>query len=300
MLLARQYSATRISGKVLSLVFAFVILAASPALAVDQIDLRIVDSTQIQLLTLHDGSTLHGRIVEIGEDSISFKTETVAFTIPIAKITKLVSIPAQSVRDGKYWWPNPNRTRLFFSPTARMLRQGEGYFCDYYLFFPGFAVGLTDNITLGGGMSLFPGLGMSEQLFYFTPKIGVPVSGNFDLAVGALIIGLPDNEPTVGLLYGVSTVGSLDHSFTFGLGYGFADGELADKPAVMLGTDQRLTRRMAFVSENWVIPGVDDPLISNGIRFFGEKISVDLALITVLGSGAVFPGLPYIDFVYGF
>ncbi|UCE05773.1 MAG: hypothetical protein JSW07_19615 [bacterium] len=54
------------------------------------------------------------------------------------------------------------------------------------------------------------------------------------------------------------------------------------------------------MTENWLLPGVDNPLISYDMRFFGEKLSVDLALINVIGDGIIFPGIPYVDFVFNF
>ncbi|MCZ6819631.1 MAG: hypothetical protein O7G31_09090, partial [Calditrichaeota bacterium] len=69
---------------------------------------------------------------------------------------------------------------------------------------------------------------------------------------------------------------------------------------IMLGFERRTSRRTAFVSENWIFPGVDNPLISYGFRFFGEKIAVDLAFVNILGEDAIFPGIPYVDFIYNF
>ncbi len=57
---------------------------------------------------------------------------------------------------------------------------------------------------------------------------------------------------------------------------------------------------MALVSENWIFPGVDVPVVSYGFRFFGEKMAVDLALFNVLDDDAIFPGIPYVDFVWNF
>jgi hypothetical protein len=154
-----------------------------------------------------------------------------------------------------------------------MLKKGQGYFSDYMLFFPGVAYGFTDNFTFGGGMTLIPGVDIDDQVFYFTPKFGLKTSRNTNIAAGALILALPeiDNEsPVVGILYGVGT-------------FGDPDG-----------------RRVSFVSENWIFPEVDEPLVSAGFRFFGEGISVDLGLINVLGEDIFFPGIPWVDFVFNF
>ena len=146
---------------------------------------------------------------------------------------------------------------------------------------------------------------MSEQIYYFTPKIGLKAGEKIHVAAGALVIKVPDfddedESPLAGILYGVGTYGHPDASLTFGLGYGFVDNELADKPLILIGGEKRLSRRIGFVSENFIFPGVDNPMVSYGIRFFGEKLSVDLALWNTLGKDALFPGFPYIDFVYSF
>ncbi len=85
-----------------------------------------------------------------------------------------------------------------------------------------------------------------------------------------------------------------------GFGYGFVDSDVAKKPMIVVGGETRLSRRTAFVTENWIFPEVDQPLISYGFRFFGEKLSVDLALLNTIGADALFPGIPYVDFVVNF
>ncbi len=268
--------------------------------------LRVADSSFVQVITTVDKSSNVGRIISVGDKEIVFKAEFGTIVIPIEKIKEIKEVPAAAIKQGIYWFPNPNATRLYFSPTAFMLNKREGYFADYYVFFPGFAYGITNNITIGGGLSLIPGANMSEQIYYFTPKIGLKAGEKFHVAAGALVIKLPnikdesDEPPLAGILYGVSTFGHPDASLTFGLGYGFVDDELADKPLILIGGEKRLSRRIGFVSENFIFPGLDNPMVSYGIRFFGEKMSVDLALWNSLSHEAIFPGVPYIDFVYSF
>ena len=124
------------------------------------------------------------------------------------------------------------------------------------------------------------------------------------LLAGALVTKLSVVRYNAGILYGVGTYGTTETSITAGFGYGFVydddDSDTTDKPMLMLGGEKRLSKRTALVTENWLSPGVDQPLVSYGIRFFGEKLSVDLALITPLGADYIFPGMPYIDFVFHF
>ena len=290
-----------------SSVFLFTLILSLAAFGQEEADrftyLVIPDKNSMQILTLTDGSTILGRITEIRAKEVVFKTDVGDMTVPRTKISKLELVPARLIKKAKYWFENPNTTRLYFGPTARMLKKGDGYFSDYYLFFPSIAYGITDNFTFGAGMSIFPGLNINEQVFYFTPKIGLKASPNTNFAAGALIIALPedDNKSTlVGILYGVATFGSPDADLTVGLGYGFVEDQLAEKPMIMIGGEKRISRRVSFVSENWMFPGVDEPVVSYGFRFFGDGLSVDLALVNALGKDIFFPGLPWVDFVVNF
>jgi hypothetical protein len=161
---------------------------------------------------------------------------------------------------------------------------------------------------MGIGITIFPGIGMDNQFLFFTPKVGFPAGENLDFAVGALAFQTPDFDEDdddddsylIGVLYGSGTVGSADNSLSLSLGYGFVEDEMANKPLVIFGGEWRVARRMSLVTENWVIPEVDPVVISYGARFFGEGIAIDLAFLNVANEDAIFPGIPYIDFVYNF
>ena len=267
--------------------------------------LTVLEPGRFQLLLTVGGERHAGRVVEVGAGEVRFETDEATLVIPIDRILSVQEIPASDIRNGQYWFPNPNATRLFFAPTARMLPRGEGYFADYYMFFPSVAFGVSEHVTVGAGMSLFPGVGLDEQLIFFTPKVGFAASETTHLAVGALFVQVPqwddgdsgESRSTVGILYGVGTYGSANSSATVGLGYGFEDGDLASRPMIMVGGEHRVSRRLSLVSENWVFPGVDQPLVSYGVRILGERLSVDLGFATPLGEDALFPGIPYVDFV---
>jgi hypothetical protein len=258
--------------------------------------LRVVDSTRIQVITMRDGSSLVGRIVSVRPDTVDFQMGIGRVPVAVRDIREITEADSGRMHGGRYWFPNPNLTRLFFAPTGQMLKKGEGYFADYELFFPGFAFGVTDNLSIGGGMSIFPA-GLDEQVYYVTPKVGVSFGEQLHLAAGLLFAGTGGG--TGGVYYGVGTVGDDDASATIGLGYGFAGGDIESKPVAMLGGEKRVSRRIALVTENYRLPISDDNLVySFGIRFMGEKLTTDLAIFNVVGSGVI--GLPYVDFVFKF
>src|SRR6266550_4072420 len=290
------------SSALLLLAFALIAGAttAAPVGAQDSAGIRqrlhVVDSTKIQVITMRDGSSLVGRIVDVRPDTVDFQMGIGRVPVAIREIHDITESEAGRVHAGQYWFPNPNSTRLFFAPTGQMLKKGEGYFSDYELFFPGFAYGLTDNVTIGGGVSLFPA-DVEEQVYYLTPKVGISVSDKVHLAAGMLFAGTQGG--TGGIYYGVGTFGDGNASVTLGGGYGFAGGKIESKPVGMLGGEWRVARRIGLVTENYLLPVSDDNVLySFGVRFLGEKITTDLALVNVVGSGVI--GVPYVDFVFRF
>jgi hypothetical protein len=259
--------------------------------------LTVVDSTRLQVLTLKDGSTIFGRVVALNGDTASFQTSGAGtIQLPIASIREVKEVSSTDIHEGSYWFPNPNATRLFFAPTGQMLERGEGYVSDYLLFFPGIAYGVTDNITIGGGVSLLPAA-VDEQIYYLTPKVGFSVAERVHLAAGVLFAG--GRGGTGGIGYGVATFGDGNASASLGAGYGFAGGKIESKPVAMVGGEVRVSPRIGFVTENYLLPVSDNNVLySFGIRFMGDKLTTDLALFNVSGSEVI--GIPFVDFVFRF
>jgi hypothetical protein len=161
------------------------------------------------------------------------------------------------------------------------------------------AVGITDFLSISGGMSLFPGT--SSQLLYVAPKITPVHLEKFDFSAGALYISIPEEVEDAGIAYGVSTYGSEKASFTFGLGWGFTTGELENKPIIVLGGDVRLSDNFTLLTENWIPPDSDFALISLGLRFFGENLAADFGLVYPAGVDiGGFPFIPWLGFAYNF
>lgn len=259
--------------------------ATGPVLAVAP------DTSMRQLITLRDGSTVLGRITQSWGDSARVESMAGTLTLRRVNVASVKVVAASSIHDGVYWADDPNATRLFFAPTARMLKKGEGYVANHWIFLMDGYVGVTDRFTMGGAMTLLPTANMLQDNIYFlSPKVGLTQGERVSTAVGAFIGGAPFNDEvgsvnTFGIAYGVATWGGRDGAFTLGGGYGFAQGKLARNPLVMVGATRRLSRRLSFVTENWIFPNVQEhPLVSAGLRTIGESLSWDFAMVTVAGT----------------
>jgi hypothetical protein len=279
-----------------------IVAAQQPAPTPKPVAIRVADSTQVQVVRLRNGSSIVGRVTEMNADTVRFAAIGGTLALPRGEIVELREVAPSAMRNGEVMPVNPNATRLFFAPTGRMLSRGEGYFNDSYLFLMSVQGGLSSRFNLGGGLSVLPLDDFSDNALFITPKIGVVATPKFNLAVGALagfVGGLMDEgeDASFGVLYGVGTVGSPDASITFGTGLAYAAGQFADRPVAMLGAETRLGRRVSFVTENYLIPNDDvTAVISYGLRFFGEKLSADLAFWNAPGNVTVFPGIPYVAF----
>ena len=253
------------------------------------------------LVVLVDGTEITGVVQKSTEKEIVIRTFLNAvMTIPRDSIA---SIEALSGR--KYLRRDPNVSRLLFAPTARALGNGKGYFADYYLFFPFVAVGVGSHVNLAGGVSLIPGA--DGQLVYLAPKVTFHEAETISVAGGIIFSKFlgdgADDIPSFGMAYGVTTLGSTETALTVGLGLGFVDGDFADSPALMIGGEIQMSGTTKLISENYFIFGRDNfQLLSGGIRFFGRKLAVDIAMITspdfLEGDG--FPFIPFVGFAYNF
>ena len=164
------------------------------------------DTTVLQVLDLRDGSTLYGRIVEVGPP--------VRFRLTSGQVILLDPVTIREVRlsrgrvvDGRVWEPDPNPTRLFFAPTARTTPAGSGYISVYQVVVPFLSFSLTDALMLAGGTPLVGGFG-GRRPFWVAPKLRVVDTGQLTAAVGVWSISTGDADDGIfSLVYGVATLG---------------------------------------------------------------------------------------------
>lgn len=281
-----------------------VLFGAARAIDAQLPDTSRAPSGPSHVLRTRDGSLFLGRLLAESADSVHFLTIGGEIAVVRSDVVELRPLPARLVRQGQYWAPDPNDTRLFFAPTGRMLAKGDGYFSDTDLLLLNFVGGVTPRFTMGGGFSIIPSQNPQNNVIYITPKFGVIQSERINVAVGALVgfagfeeMTEDDWERNFGIVYGVSTFGTPEGSFTVGSGLAYTGNGFVDRPVVMLGGSRRAGRRYSLVTENYIFPSSDNrALITYGVRLLGEKLSVDLAWANFVAreSQFLFPGFPYI------
>ncbi len=253
------------------------------------------------ILELQNGETYLVTILEETEAVLRVRTEDgIEMSIPKDRVVSREDVTVEPGRE-IYTFKDPNSTRLFFTSTGRTLKRGQGYFSDYYIFFPMVAVGVTDYFTMAGGMSLFPG--GESQIIYFAPKIGVFQTDKLDVAIGTLYFNMTSFDyDGVGILYGVGTYGSEDQAITFGAGWGYVAGEdVSNEPIIMIGGELRISKSLKLLTENWIPPTGDVWMLTGGIRFLGRQLAADLGFMYPAGAETSgFPFIPMVSFAYNF
>jgi hypothetical protein len=151
-------------------------------------------SDSLVSVELRDGTILRGTIVEQDETIMVFLTIGGAEVRMLrASIVSIRPIRGRVV-DGVFQRFDPNYSRLLFAPTGRPLRKGDAYFSDFYVFFPGVAYGISDHLSIMGGMSIIPGISLTQQLFYIAPRLGWRPSDNVAVSVGALYASVLEED----------------------------------------------------------------------------------------------------------
>ena len=258
---------------------------------------------------LNDGNILNGRIVERKANILVFKTNNLGILdIPTNSIKKISEIEKTNIKNGEYWFSNPNASRYFFSPSGISLKKGEGYYQNIYIGYNSVSYGVTDYFTIGGGVIL-------PIAAFITPKVSFKIAPKFFMGAGTLL-GIAPNNTVIGVGYAIATYGSIEHNITLGSGFGFYDDTFQEKPIITLAAMTRVSKRISLVTENWMVPYSDYEyvngqtinttkyygLVSYGIRLMSEKnYSFDFAFINSQDIVDVFfIGIPYIDFVLRF
>jgi hypothetical protein len=260
---------------------------------------QTADTTRLRL-ELKDGSILIGSVT--GEDSLTLRfltTSGIPVTVPHSQVR--YKFPASSALPAsadsvikKTQTLDPNRTRLFLMPTARPIGGGQGYFSAYELFFPTLAFGISNAVSIAGGMSIFPYA--DEQLIYFAPKVTLWNNRNLSLALGSMYMGFGGKNDGSTLFYAAGTFGNERSSLTIASRIPTGSGQ---NNLFVIGGEVQLSGSTKFISENWIIE--DELLYCFGFRFFGERVAADLGFFRSAGNeGDGFPFFPWLGFTYNF
>ncbi|MBC6611082.1 hypothetical protein H8B15_09115 [Hymenobacter sp. BT507] len=240
---------------------------------------------------LRSGTSFVGVLLSRNDIELEFSTPDIGrVAIQKDNIRSMQLLSGPQLRKG--WEPVGNGTRMFFAPTARNLRRGEGYVQDIDIILLGVNYGITDNISVGALVPAIPGVGLN--VFAVTPKVSVPVSERFHVG-GGLLYAFAFGSGG-GIAYGLGTYGTADNNATLGLGYLVGSGDVDASPVVLVGGATRISRRFSLLTETYIADGGLAGLL--GARVSAARVSGSLGFIYGTGLPAIYPA--YLEVAYRF
>ena len=253
---------------------------------------------QMYRVEMTEGKVLIGTLVLKNDEQVVLKTRELGeVTLKRANIESMAKVDPARIRNGEYWFENPQSTRYFFGPSAIGLRGGEGYYQNTWVVFNNVNYGVSNNVSIGAGTVPIFLFGADAIPFWVLPKASISTpQTNLHFAGGAVLGGVIGEESTsIGLLYGNTTVGSRDHNATLGVGYGYADGEIADTPAIHISGMTRISKTTYLITENYFVPAFDGSVVSVGFRWAPKNFALDAALFRPLEETGDFIGFPWLS-----
>lgn len=251
---------------------------------------------QTYSVELRTGTSFIGVLRATTAQDLTFDTrELGTVTVQRANLRQLV---ARTGRQASLGFDDVgNSTRMFFAPTARNLRKGEGYVQDIDIYLAGVNYGFTDHFSVGLLVPIIPAANFFAAAI--TPKVSVPVADKFSVGAGVLYAVATGFGESVsgGVGYGLATYGTADSNVTFGLGYGFAQGDVSSSPVAVVGGNLRVSRRLFLVDETYIASGGFGGLL--GVRVAASRASGSIGVLySSAGAGNFTPA--YLEFAYRF
>ena len=290
------------------------------------------DTTLLQVIVFKNGHYKVGRILQVTSDTTIFLygADTMKiFNDDIVDIQNVSPGAVRYLRNSIFFWQSDKNTRLFLGPTGYTLRKKEGVLADYLFIFPYLSYGITDHITLGGGLTLLPtsdSLNPFKPAFYFGPKLKIWSSEMFSIAAGVFMLKIYDDStqkylPLSGTYYISSSFELNKLHLSTTVGNLFIGGFVIPRPIFILAGHYQFTENIAIITENiwvwhpalgvlgtfWNAQGIistpqnnnSPDIFSIGGRYYTDQYSIGGALIFIISSSPM-QTIPFIDFIYYF
>lgn len=257
------------------------------------------------------GDELAGTVVSVSNQALLLTSKFGEVKIEFENIKEIDIRRKVDDKSTQQSWRHgdPLSHRSYFSATGQTLKKGQKTFENYYLFFNSFNYGITDNVSMNAGMSLFPSDNFIKKNIYMAGlKVKFFDTGNFRIAGGAQYLTMPfvkKFDASFVYPFGVIGFGNPDnHQLNVSYGRLIYIGKSADSDDITsflnVSAQFRGSNNIKLIAEAMYPLNAEDndgiPYIY-GIRFMTKKLAVDFGFMNSTESG-FFPGIPMISFSY--
>lgn len=263
------------------------------------------NNTLPAMVVLQNGNRYMGEIISANREKIVIQTqEEGRLELKSSRVKRIDEISPAQLASGVWITSHGTNTRYFFGTNGFSLKRNTGYYQNTWVLFNQFNYGLSDHLSIGGGLVPLFLFGGAPTPVWGTLKYSLPLrSEDFHFAGGILFGTVPGEiSEGFGLFFGQATFGTEVSNINFGMGYGFGGGTFAENPAFSISLLQKMGRKAAFVSENYLINTDGDYLgiLSAGFRFYLRSVSIDGAFIIPASGDTGFFLLPWLGLTIPF
>lgn len=240
-----------------------------------------VDPQDYYLITLMNGTTIQGKIVNRQDNLLIVETSNIGrVNVDVNKIKTIKSINPGNMRDGRYWFTTPVDAHYAIVPSAINLRPGEAYLQNTMGLFNSFGVGITSNFSCMGGIVL-------PFAAFVAPTLNYKLRKGIYMGTGILLFDVT-GEPYGGAAFGQVTFGNRNAHLSIGGAYGILKGlrryyylnkiDKIELGLLSVSGFKRLSPKYAIFTENWITPTEGVRVFTGGIRLLGEKNTWDFGI----------------------
>ncbi len=221
---------------------------------------------EYQLLTTSDNSTFIGAIVSIADQKLTFMLRNGSFLNfdlnDIILITVEYDLENQGFRSKRFRDFSDNQQRVFFTPSAFLLKKGVKEYRTMVLL-NNIDFGISDNFNAGTGLfSVIVATAVTGKV-----KLGASLTEQLHVAVGAQgLLAIPTfdtGEFSMGLFYGALSIGNPRNYISVSVGRGKSSEDYNGSSGLGIGSS--LT-----VGQNWRL-NLEYFNLNQNDNFFGNN-----------------------------
>jgi len=243
-----------------------------------------VEPQEHYLITMMNGTALHGKIINRKENEITVETANLGIVyVDMNKIKTIKNITAGNMKDGKYWFKTDVDAHYFVQPCAIPIGSGSAYFQNTMALYNSFHVGITSNFSCVGGVIL-------PVAAFISPHANFKIAQNVHAGLGIIAADIT-GSPYAGAAYGQVTFGNRNAHVSFTGGYGVLEGitdyyyttkiTSIEVGVISISAVKRFSPKYALITENWITPSEGIAILTGGLRLLGEKNSWDFGIANV-------------------
>ncbi|MBI4931533.1 MAG: hypothetical protein HY841_12260 [Bacteroidetes bacterium] len=252
--------------------------------AKEVVSMEKVEPQDYYLITLMNGTTLQGKIVNRKEKEIVVETASIGdVAVDLSKIKTIKSINPGNMKDGKYWFKTHVDAHYVVTPSAIPLSPGEAYYQNTMGLYNSFDVGITKNFSCIGGVII-------PTAMFISPRLSAKITKGVYVECGFILADIT-YKPYGAAGYAQCTFGNRNGHLSVGGAYGFVDGiqkyyyynkiEKIELGFISVSGMKRIAPKYAVVTENWFTPTEGISAFTGGFRIMGEKNTFDFGIARI-------------------